>query len=54
MGFWVRSRLGRLKLFRVFRGVIELGSAQDELKGDNLNGRQRSRGLAVAHGGDSS
>ena len=51
MGFWVCSRLNRLKLIRVLRGVTELGSAQGELKGGSSIGRQLSRSLVAMHGG---
>ena len=51
MGFWVCSRLNRLKLIRVLRGVMELGSAQGELKGGTSSVQRLSRGLVVAHRG---
>ena len=50
MGFWVCSRLNRLKLICVLRGVMELGSTQGELKGGSSSGRQLSRSLVAAHG----
>ena len=51
MGFWVCSRLNRLKLIRVLRGAMELGSTQGELKGGSSSGRWLSRSLVVAYRG---